>query len=328
MGDAAHEAGRAAAERPDTARLRDEVWERLNRRVLSPRWFYDRRGSELFEAITRLPEYYPTRTELRLLETHAPGWMADLRPGVFVELGAGSARKTRVLLDALQAERPGAVYVPLDVSAEFLEATARDLRAEYPRLRIEPEVADLTRPLSLARHGEPPALFGFLGSTLGNFPPPAAVKVLGNIADAMAECDTFLLGADLRPGPGKSVDELEAAYDDAQGVTAEFNRNMLRVLNDRAGTDFDPDAFEHRAFYDADAGWIEMHLVARDGAEVTVPGRGTVTLAPGESLRTEVSSKYDRPTLDRLFEAAGLTIVDQVTDARERYAMVFARTRP
>ncbi len=318
-------ARREGGEDPSVARLRDEVWERLNRRVLSSRWFYDRRGSELFEAITRLPEYYPTRTELALLEAGAREWMGRLRPGVFVELGAGSARKTRVLLDALQERRPGAVYVPLDVSAEFLEATAAELRVEYPDLRIEPEVGDLTRPLVLERHGEPPTLFAFLGSTLGNFPPPAAVSVLRHVHDAMAPGDIFLLGADLRPGPGKTVEELEAAYDDAQGITADFNRNMLRVLNHRTGTDFEPEAWLHRAFYDADAGWIEMHLVTPEGAEITVPGRGTVRLAPGESLRTEVSSKYDRPTLDGLFGAADLEIVEWVTDPRQRYAMVFAR---
>lgn len=326
MADAAPR--RDDAETPELSRLRNEVRERLERRVLSSRWFYDRRGSELFEAITRLPEYYPTRTELALLEEGAAEWMARLRPGVFVELGAGSARKTRVLLDALEAERPGAVYVPLDVSAEFLEATAADLRREYPGLRVEPEVADLTKTLRLSPHGEPPALFALLGSTLGNFPPPAAVEVLQHVRDAMAPGDTFLLGADLRPGARKSVAELEAAYDDAQGVTAEFNRNMLRVLNARAGTDFDVESFRHRAFYDADAGWIEMHLVAPDGAEIAVPGRGTVVLAPGESLRTEVSCKYDRPTLDGLLAAADFEIVDWVSDARERYAMVFARPRP
>jgi L-histidine N-alpha-methyltransferase len=310
------------------ARLRDEVWERLRSRVLSPRWFYDHRGSELFEEITRLPEYYPTRTELALLEAGAHDWVASLRPGVFVELGAGSARKTRVLLDALQDVRPGAVYVPLDVSAAFLASTAEALRKEYPSLRIEPEVADLTRPLRLDRHGEPPTLFALLGSTLGNFAPPAAVAVLSHVRDAMVPGDTFLLGADLRPGPGKSVAELEAAYDDAAGVTARFNLNMLAVLNERAGTDFDLDDFRHRAFYEPDAGWIEMHLDAPRGATVRVPGRGTVTLEPGASLRTEISSKYDRDTLDALFAGAGLRRREWITDPRGRYAMVFAELDP
>ena len=302
----------------------DEVWARLQRRVLSPRWFYDRRGSELFEAITHLPEYYPTRTELALLEGGAAGWMRRLRPGVFVELGAGSARKTRVLLDALQVERPGAVYVPLDVSADFLRATGDTLRSEYPRLRIEPEVADLTKPLRLARHGEPPTLFALLGSTLGNFPPPAAIEVLSHVHAAMAPGDTFLLGADLRPGPGKTVAELEAAYNDSRGLTAEFNLNMLSVLNERVGADFDLADFQHRAFYDPDAGWIEMHLVTPNGCRVRIPGRGTLDLEPGASLRTEISSKYDRDVLGALFEAAGLEITDWTSDERGRYAMVFA----
>ena len=230
-------------ETAELAELRDEVWAGLQDRVLSSRWFYDHRGSELFEEITRLPEYYPTRTERRLLVEHATAWMESLRPGILVELGAGSARKTRILLDALQEERPGAVYVPLDVSADFLATTARELRAEYPHLRIEPEVADLLHPLDIADHGPGPTLFAFLGSTLGNFTPDAAAGLLGRIREAMKPEDTFLLGVDLRPGPGKSLEELEAAYNDAQGVTAKFNRNMLFVLNSRAGTDFAPEYF-------------------------------------------------------------------------------------
>lgn len=305
--------------------LLDEVWARLQARVLSARWFYDHRGSELFEKITHLPEYYPTRTELAILERCAQGWMRRLRPGVFVELGAGSARKTRVLLDALQVERPGAVYVPLDVSADFLRATADALRAEYPGLRIEPEVADLTKVLRLHPHGDPPTLFALLGSTLGNFPPEAAVEVLRHVRDAMREGDTFLLGADLRPGEGKSVAELEAAYNDAQGVTAAFNLNMLAVLNDRVGTDFDPVRFRHRAFYDEVNGWIEMHLVTPEGCAVTVPHRGVVELEPGASLRTEISCKYDRRVLADLFAAAGLELEHWVSDEQGRYAVAFAR---
>lgn len=302
--------------------LRDEVWDRLQRRELSSRWFYDRRGSELFEQITRLPEYYPTRTELALLEEHAPRWMARLRPGAIVELGAGSARKTRVLLDALVEVTSDPVFVPLDVSAEFLEATAVELRREYPTLEVVPEVGDLTRPLQVERHGRPPSLFVLLGSTLGNFSPPVAIEILGHVAALMESGDRFLMGADLRPGPGKTVAELEAAYDDAQGVTADFNRNMLRVLNARAGTDFDPGAFDHRACWNEAEGRMEMHLVAHAGAAVQVPGRGTVRLAPGESVRTEISTKYDRRTLDHLFAAAGLGIAEEVTDSNRRYAMV------
>jgi L-histidine N-alpha-methyltransferase len=304
--------------------LRDEVWAGLEVRALSSRWFYDHRGSELFEEITRLPEYYPTRTERRLLEEHAAEWMARLRPGIIVELGAGSARKTRILLDALQRERPGAVYVPLDVSAAFLEAAATELRAEYPELRIEPEVADLLHPLDIADHGAGPTLFAFLGSTLGNFGPAAATGLLRRIRAEMDGDDTVLLGVDLRPGPGKSVAELEAAYNDARGVTAEFNRNMLLVLNERAGTDFDPSAFRHRAFYSEGEGRIEMHLVAAEPTRVRVPGRGTARFAVGDSIRTEISAKYDPEVLDRLFASAGLERTDWVPDAHGRYAMVFA----
>ncbi|MBT8336581.1 MAG: L-histidine N(alpha)-methyltransferase [Gemmatimonadetes bacterium] len=321
---------RTATQPPETQELRelrDEVWAGLEARALSSRWFYDHRGSELFEAITRLPEYYPTRTERSLLEEHAAKWMAELRPGIVVELGAGSARKTRILLDALQRERPGAVYVPLDVSAAFLDATARELRAEYPDLRIEPEVADLLHPLDIADHGAGPTLFAFLGSTLGNFGPEAAAGLLGRIRAEMDVGDTVLLGVDLRPGPSKSRAELEAAYNDSQGVTAEFNRNMLHVLNERAGTDFDPVAFRHRAFYAEADGRIEMHLVAGEPTRVHVPGRGSVTFSRGESIRTEISAKYDPRVIDDLFRAAGLERTAWVPDGRGRYAMVFARPR-
>ena len=319
------EVSTAPPETEELAELRDEVWAGLRDGALSSRWFYDRRGSELFEEITRLPEYYPTRTERALLVEHATAWMGKLRPGILVELGAGSARKTRILLDALQDERPGAVYVPLDVSADFLETTARELRAEYPDLRVEPEVADLLHPLEIADHGPGPTLFAFLGSTLGNFAPDAAVGLLARIRDAMKPEDTFLLGVDLRPGPGKSLEELEAAYNDAQGVTAEFNRNMLFVLNDRAGTDFAPEYFAHRAFYDVPTGRIEMHLVASTAMRVRVPGRGDIHFEPDDSIRTEISSKYDPVVVDELFRAAGLARTDWLPDDHGRYAMVLAR---
>lgn len=307
----------------DPEAMRAEIWSGLTSepRRLSSRWFYDHRGSELFEAITRLPEYYPTRTEQALLESWAELWMERMRAVSLVELGAGSARKTRILLDAMTRGAAEATYLPLDVSSEFLECTASDLRGEYPRLTVRPLVGDLTRPLALPDLPRPLAV-AFLGGTLGNFTPDAAVDILRNVRAVMRSGDALLLGADLRPGPGKSVDELEAAYDDAGGVTAEFNRNILRALNRRAGTDFDPDAFEHRAFYEPTLGRIEMYLEARVPQTVRVPGQGAVRVEAGERVRTEISCKYDRPTLDALLTRAGLAVAEWASDDAGRYALI------
>jgi L-histidine N-alpha-methyltransferase len=253
--------------------------------------------------------------------------MARLRPVSLVELGAGSARKTRVLLDAMERVGAGGLYVPVDVSAEFLEATARTLRAEYPGWAVEPEVADLTEPISLSPEPRRPALVALLGSTIGNFAPRSATRLLRHVRDLLRPGDAFLLGADLRPGPGKTRAMLEAAYNDAAGVTAEFNRNMLRVLNREAGTDFRLEAWRHLAFYDPDEGRIEMHLVARGPQAVRVPGRGRALLRDGDRIRTEISCKYDRVTVEELYVAAGLEIAEWVTDADGRYALVMGALR-
>jgi L-histidine N-alpha-methyltransferase len=271
---------------------------------LSPKYFYDHRGSELFEAITRLPEYYPTRTERALLTGWMPELMAQLGTRTLVELGAGNADKSRIILDAMRATGLGRMYVPIDVSATFLAQTAARLRREYPGLTVEPAVADIAEELNLPRQFPRPALFAFLGSTIGNFYPPAAIRLLARIRAAMAPDDRFLLGVDLR----KDIGRIEAAYNDSQGITAEFNRNMLRVLNHELGADFDPDAFEHRAFYDRVAHRIEMHLVSVRPQVVHVPGLEPVEFAGGETIRTEISTKYDRDSVAALFAAAGLTI--------------------
>jgi L-histidine N-alpha-methyltransferase len=271
---------------------------------LSPKYFYDHRGSELFEAITRLPEYYPTRTERALLTGWMPELMAQLGTRTLVELGAGNADKSRIILDAMRATGLGQVYVPIDVSATFLAQTAARLRREYPGLTVEPAVADIAEELNLPRQLPRPALFAFLGSTIGNFYPPAAIRLLSRVRAAMAPGDRFLLGVDLR----KDIARIEAAYNDSQGLTAEFNRNMLLVLNHELGADFDPDAFEHRAFYDRVAHRIEMHLVSVRPQVVHLPGLEPVRFAAGESIRTEISTKYDRDSVAALFDAAGLAI--------------------
>jgi L-histidine N-alpha-methyltransferase len=285
---------------------------------LSPKFFYDQRGSELFEAITRLPEYYPTRTERALLAGWMPELMRQLGTRTLVELGAGNAEKSRIILDAMRATGLGEVYVPIDVSATFLSQTAAQLRREYPGLEVVPAVADIAVELNLPRGLPRPALFAFLGSTIGNFYPPAAIRLLRRVRAAMEPDDRFLLGVDLR----KDIARVEAAYNDSQGLTAEFNRNMLLVLNHELGADFDPGAFEHRAFYDRVAHRIEMHLVATRDQSVHIPGLEPIALAKGESIRTEISTKYDRESVAELFAAAVLTIAAWPRDPTTPFGLV------
>ena len=305
----------------DRGAMRAEVAEGLSRpqKELSPKWFYDRRGSELFEEITRLPEYYPTRTERRLLREHVPGWVADHLPRTLVELGAGAADKTRAILDAMREVIDGRVYVPVDISGEFLDGVAESLRAEYPRTEIRPVVADMSEALPLPASLPGPILFALLGSTIGNFPDAEAAALLRRVRSRMGEDDRFLLGFDLV----KDVEVLEAAYNDAAGVTAAFNLNVLSVLNRELGADFDPDAFRHRAVFDADERRIEMHLVATRPLAVTIPGAGSFAFAEGETVRTEVSCKYDRARVDALFAAAGLRR-DRWAEADPGFALVLA----
>ncbi|HEX2203050.1 MAG TPA: L-histidine N(alpha)-methyltransferase [Longimicrobium sp.] len=300
---------------PAAAAVLADLREGLSRaqKELPPKYFYDARGSALFEAITRLPEYYLTRAERALLERWMPEWIGELRPGALVELGAGSAEKTRILLDAITASSAdGAAYVPVDVSAEFLDETAVRLAAEYPALDVVPLASDFTAGFDLPAGLPRPVLHAFLGSTIGNFAPEEAVALLRGVRGRMGEGDRFLMGVDLRKDPAV----IEAAYNDAQGITAEFNLNMLRVLNAAAGTDFDPGRFEHRAFYDTAEHRIEMHLVSRAGQAVTVPGVGVVPFRAGETIRTEISCKHDRASVEAMLAAAGMRGARWETDGR------------
>lgn len=275
---------------------------------LSPKWFYDHRGSELFDQITRLPEYYPTRAERALLNAFAPRLVAALRPVTLVELGAGTGEKTRILLDAICAADPTGTYVPIDISSEFLEAAAEELRKAYPALVITPVAADISQALQVPPDLGHPALFALLGSTIGNFSAPRAVRLLRLVRSEMRDTDRFLMGADLVKDPAI----LEAAYNDSAGVTAAFNLNVLNVLNREAGADFDPADFRHRAFYDPAKRRIEMHLVAERAVTARIPGIGSVSLEEGESLRTELSHKYDRDSVAALFGEAGFALEDWV----------------
>lgn len=288
---------------------------------LPSKYFYDTRGSELFEAITELPEYYPTRTETGLLKEPVSGWVTEMAPASLVELGAGSARKTRILLAAMVNGTSERTYAPVDVAGDFLRAAAESLRVEDPSLDVRPQVMDITKHLDFVDDLRGPVLFALLGSTIGNFAGDAADGLLRNVRSAMRENDLFLLGADLRPGEGKSIERLEAAYNDRQGVTAEFNVNMLRALNREAGTNFALAAFQHRAFYNEGEGRIEMHLVAETVQRVEIPGGGVVRIGAGESIRTELSCKYDRPVLTRMLESASLEIMRWCTDEDEFYSV-------
>lgn len=310
----------AAAARPANPQMLAEVAAGLSapQKELSPKYFYDQRGSELFEQITRLAEYYPTRTERSILQSWMPELIRRLGSRALVELGAGSAEKSRIILDAMRAAGTAKLYVPIDVSATFLSQTAARLRREYPRLQVEPAIADISEELNLPRRIPHPALFAFLGGTIGNFYPPAAIRLLQRIRSAMEPSDRFLMGVDLR----KDVGLIEAAYNDRRGVTAAFNRNMLKVLNHELGADFEPTAFEHRAFYEPTAHRIEMHLVSRTAQQVTIPGIGLVGFKAGESLRTEISAKHDRTSVAQLFEPAGLSIEAWRTDPRNWFALV------
>jgi L-histidine N-alpha-methyltransferase len=311
---------RVAPSSPATARMLADVRAGLlaPQKELPPTYFYDAYGSRLFDEITRLPEYYPTRAEHALLEARAGEIVEIAAPRALAELGAGTAAKSRILLRALTA-KGAAQYLPIDVDGETLHATAESLRRELPALEVVPIVADMRDDVRAAgaRH---PLLYAFLGSTIGNLAPHAATDLLARIRRTLRPTDRLLLGVDLV----KAVATLEAAYNDSRGVTAEFNRNVLRVLNRGLGADFDIAAFSHRAFYDQELRRIEMHLVARSAQRVHVPGMGTVAIAAGESIRTEISCKYDEPSVRELLAASGFSLAQWMTDAKRQFALVLA----
>ena len=257
-------------------------------RSIPPVWFYDEEGSRLFERITELEEYYPTRAERRLLEDHAPAIARLAGSDTLVELGAGACAKTRVLLDAMAATGPLERYVPFDVSDEFLRASAAELLEHYDGLAVHAVVGDFHRHLALIpRQGR--RLVAFLGGTIGNLDPAQRQRFFFDLNCAMGADDRLLLGTDLVKDPARIV----AAYDDAQGVTAAFNRNVLAVLNDQLDGDFDPTRFEHVARWNEVESWIEMRLRSTGAQRVTLGGLDlTLDFAPGEELLTEISAKF------------------------------------
>jgi len=312
---------------PDGNGMLREVVAGLTRtpKRISSKYHYDERGSQLFEEITRLEEYYPTRTERGLLEELMPAWVTADRPAALVELGAGNSEKSRIVLDAMVAAGSGESYVPVDVSHDFLHESAERLTEEYPGLRILPTVGDITSPVRLPAGLPAPTWIAFLGSTLGNFADEQAVGLLGRIARALRPDDRFLLGVDLRPGPHKSAERIALAYNDAAGVTSAFSLNVLSVLNAEVGSNFDPTGFRHRSVYVQERGRIETDLVSLRPQVVTFPDGTEISIAEGESIRTEISCKYDRPTIDRLFAEAGLVVERWAEDPLGYYALVLGR---
>jgi len=290
---------------------------------LPPKHFYDARGSELFERICELPEYYPTRVERAILESRAEEIVATTRAGELVELGSGAADKARILLDAMASAGTIARYVPVDVSESVVRDAAEQLVADYDDLRVHGVIGDFERHLDRVPPREPgtPRLVALLGGTIGNFRPGTRRNLLRQIAGLLGEGDRLLLGTDLVKDP----DVIEAAYDDAQGVTAEFNRNVLHVINRELGADFFPEGFDHVAFFDRRHEWVEMRLRARRPCSIFVSDLGLrVEFASGEEMRTEISAKFTRRRLQDDFAAAGLRLDRWFTDPARQFALSLA----
>jgi L-histidine N-alpha-methyltransferase len=290
---------------------------------IPPKWFYDDRGSELFDEITRLEEYYPTRRERAILEARSSEIAQRSNADTLVELGSGTSEKTRVLLDGMRDAGALRRFVPFDVSKRTLHDAAAAIEKEYAGIDVQPVVGDFTLDLdSIPKGGR--RLVVFLGGTIGNLLPNARSIFLRDIAAMLDHDDYFLLGTDLVKDPARLV----AAYDDAQGVTAEFNKNVLHVMNRELGADFDADAFTHVAVFDTANEWIEMRL--RSEREQTVRVRALeleVQFAAGEEMRTEVSAKFTQPRVERELNAAGLELVEWWTDPDGDFALSLSRLR-
>jgi L-histidine Nalpha-methyltransferase len=311
----------------DERSLAYDVLDGLTRpfKELQPKHFYDARGSELFERICELPEYYPTRTEREILIACADEIVARTGAGELVELGSGAAEKARILLGAMSRAGTLGRYVPLDVSKSALEAAALELVDEFDELSVHGVIGDFERHLDripAAADDETPRIVALLGGTIGNFLPGTRRRLLRAIGALLGPNDRLLLGTDLVKDPAV----LEAAYDDSQGVTAEFNRNVLHVLNRELEADFTPDAFDHIAFFDRRHEWVEMRLRARRPCSVLVAALGLrVEFAAGEELRTEISAKFTRARVQEDLRAAGLELERWYTDPDCLFALSLAR---
>jgi L-histidine Nalpha-methyltransferase len=310
-------------ERDLAAALRADVTAGLtsDRKWLPPKWFYDARGSELFDEITRLPEYYPTRAERAILTARAGDIARITEAKTLVELGSGSSEKTRLLLDALLAQGTLGAFVPLDVSASALADAVTRLDAAYPALSVRGIVGDYTRHLRHLPNGGG-RLVAFLGGTIGNLLPAERAAFLGDVRGGLDDGEWLLLGADLVKDPAVLV----PAYDDAAGVTADFNRNVLRVINRHLDASFDPDLFQHVAVWDAENEWIEMRLRASEAMRVPVRALDLeVDFARGETLRTEVSAKFRPERLEAELAAAGFRLRHRWTDDDGLFTVALAQ---
>ena len=293
------------------------------RKSLPPRWFYDDLGSALFDAICFLPEYYVMRAEADVLTAHRHEIVDAFGRNVrLVELGSGAARKTRLLFDVLTRRQAEVEYVPVDVDGGMLERIARELQTEYANLRVRPVSSDFTRPsaaLAAAGPSDARTVVLFLGSTIGNLDPDAAVAMLRDLREGLRPGDAFFLGADLR----KSRDVLEPAYDDPLGITAAFNLNLLVRINRELGGHFALNAFRHHSFYDEVHGRIEMHLVSTRAQSVRIDALDLdIEFAEGETIHTESSYKHDDATLAALAAGSGFSIERRWTDSRGWFADV------
>ena len=287
---------------------------------LSPRYFYDERGSELFEQITQLPEYYPTRCEREILESHAAEICAAADdPATLIELGSGSAAKTRVLLDAMRDCGALNAYAPVDISEQITRDTAEAIASEYG-VAVHGLVCDFERDLERIPLGGP-RVIALLGGTIGNFEPAQRASFLARVANLLGDEDHFLLGTDLV----KDRARLEAAYNDSAGVTAAFNKNVLQVLNRELDADFDLDAFEHVAFYDDENLWMDIRLrsLARQVIDVSALGM-QVAFDRGEEMRTEISTKFAREGLAGIYAESGLEMTGWWTDREGLFALSLA----
>ncbi len=288
---------------------------------LSPKWFYDATGSELFERITELPEYYPTRTERALIEAHAQDIAERTDAAILVELGSGSSEKTRLLIEAGIKHGSLAKYVPQDVSPSALSGAIEQISREFPALEVHGIVSDFTDTLqNLPADGR--RTIAFLGGTLGNLTPEERAGFLSDIASALIADEFLVLGVGLVIDPGVLI----PAYDDAAGVTAEFNVNVLSVLNDRLGANFDRSQFEHVAVWDADNEWIEMRLRAKEAQHIVIADLDLdIEFAKGEELRTEISAKFRQEGITAELADAGFGVDQFWTDPQERFALILAR---
>jgi L-histidine N-alpha-methyltransferase len=305
----------------DERSLADDVLDGLTRpfKELPPKHFYDAYGAELFDRICELPEYYPTRAERAILEQRSAEIVAATGAAELVELGSGTAAKTRLLLRAMAEAGTLRRYVPIDVTESMVVSCADELVEEFPGLLVHGIVGDFERHLAHVPAPEGPRVVAFLGGTIGNFTPGSRRRLERAIAKLLRPgIDHLLLGTDLVKDPAV----IEAAYDDSAGITAEFNRNVLRVINRELDADFDVDAFEHVAFFDREREWVEMRLRALRRMDVHVDKLGLdVSFVPREELRTEISAKFTIKRLGADLAAAGLELCDVLTDPEELFAL-------